>query len=85
MTKQMQVLHLGREIKTSLELAIAAGAPSDLVDRLATAAGLLDAIVSLGLERDAGLPLVGTTCTRATDALTDWQRWRDDNPSKARA
>ena len=44
MEKNKQVLHLCREAKTALELAIAALAPSDLVDRLAMAAGLLDAI-----------------------------------------
>jgi hypothetical protein len=43
----MDFSHLRREARTALELAIVALAPSALVDRLATAAGLLEALVEL--------------------------------------
>ncbi len=84
MSKHMELRHLAREVKTSLELALAALAPSDLVDRLATAAGLLDAITDMALE-DASVPLVTRTVERANQALAAWYQWRTDHPPKATA
>jgi hypothetical protein len=43
----LDLSHLRREARTALELAVVALAPSDLVDRLAVVAGLLEAIVEL--------------------------------------
>ncbi len=83
MSKQMELRHLAREVKTGLELAIAALAPSDLVDRLAVAAGLLDAITDMALNEAATLPLVTRTVERANKALAAWHQWRDDHPPKA--
>lgn len=85
MSKQMELRHLAREVKTSLELALAAPTPSDLVDRLAIAAGLLDAITDMALDEAATLPLVTRTVERANEALAAWQRWRADHPPKATA
>jgi hypothetical protein len=85
MSKQMELTHLTREIKTGLELAIAALAPSDLVDRLATAAGLLDAITDMALDEVVTIPLVVRTTERANQALTTWRKWREDHPPKATA
>ena len=36
--------HLRREVKTALELAVASMGPTEIVDRLAVAAGLLEAL-----------------------------------------
>jgi len=85
MTKQMELRHLAREVKTALELAIAALAPSDLVDRLAIGAGLLDAITDMALDEAAAMPLVTRTVERATQALAAWYQWRTEHPPKATA
>jgi hypothetical protein len=85
MTNQMELRHLAREVKTALELAIAALAPSDLVDRLAIGAGLLDAITDMALDEAAALPLVTRTVERATQALAAWHQWRTEHPPKATA
>jgi hypothetical protein len=85
MSKQMQLLHLAREAKTALELAIAGMAPTDLVDRLAVVAGLLEAFSGLALDETATLPLLASTTERANKALAEWQRWQKDHPPKATA
>ncbi len=85
MSKQMELRHLAREVKTALELALAAPAPSDLVDRLAIGAGLLDAITDMALDETAASPIVSRTVERATEALAAWLRWRADHPPKATA
>ena len=64
---------------------ILACAPSDLVDNLAIAAGLLDAITDMALDEAATTPLVTRTVERANQALAAWQRWRADHPPKATA
>ncbi len=85
MSTQMELRHLAREVKTGLELAIAAFAPSELVDRLAVAVGLLEAIADMALDEAATVPLVTRTVERADQALAAWLRWRDDHPPKATA
>ena len=85
MSRQMELRHLAREVKTGLELALAAFAPSNLVDGLAIAAGLLDAITDMALDEAATLPLVTRTVERANQALVAWHRWTADHPPKATA
>lgn len=85
MTKHMELRHLAREVKTALELALAAAAPPDLVDRLAIAAGLHAAITDMALDEASTVPLVTSTVDRAIRALADWRRWREDHPPKATA
>lgn len=81
----MQLMHLAREVKTALELAIAAFAPSDLVDRLAVAAGLLDAFTALEVDATSMLPLIARTTERAEIALSTWSQWQKEHPPKASA
>jgi hypothetical protein len=81
----MELRHLAREVKTGLELALAAFAPSDLIDGLAIGAGLLDAITDMALDQAATVPLVKRTVERASQALAAWHRWRDEHPPKATA
>lgn len=81
----MELRHLAREVKTSLELALAALAPSELVDNLAIGAGLLDAIMDMNLDDAARNPLVSRTVERANAALVAWRQWREDHPPKASA
>jgi hypothetical protein len=85
MSTTMALRHLAREAKTSLELAIAASAPSELVDRLAIAVGLLEAILDMALA-DAG-PVIWVTRTiaRAEEAVLAWRAWRAEHPATATA
>ena len=85
MSKSMELKHLARESRTALELALAALAPDDLIDRLAIAAGLLEAITDMALDTGERTPLVTQTVERATHAIADWYRWRDSHPPKATA
>ena len=75
----LDLSHLRREARTALELALVALAPSDLVDRLATVAGLLEALVELPTNSAPVLALVPTVVTRANSALADWKKWRQDH------
>ena len=67
--------HLRREVKTALELAVASMSPTEIVDRLAVAAGLLEALAEF--PSDAA-PVVATA-PRATaiadEALKAWRAW----------
>lgn len=81
----MELRHLAREVKTALELAIVALCPSELVDRLAMAVGLLDALVELPLDSPAVGALVPGVETRARTALEDWGRWREGHLRKISA
>ncbi len=68
--------HLRREVRTALELAIVALAPPKLVEELAIAAGLLEALEDLPGDsipvRDLGDAIAG----RANQALDGWYEWR---------
>jgi hypothetical protein len=67
--------HLRRDVKTALELALALLAPTEIVDELAIAAGLLEAISQF--PHDAA-PVIANT-PRAVElahtALAAWQTW----------
>jgi hypothetical protein len=79
---RMDLSHLRREARTALELAIVALAPSQLVDRLAAAAGLLEALTDL----PAGSPPVAATLPRALSrtksTLEEWRRWQEQHRGK---
>lgn len=79
---QMDLSHLRRESRTALELAVVAMAPSDLVDRLATAAGLLEALVELPTNSAPVVAIVPRVTTRARSALDDWQKWHREHLEK---
>ncbi|MDP2272218.1 MAG: hypothetical protein Q8N23_21045 [Archangium sp.] len=75
----LELKHLGREVKTALELAIVALSPSDLVERLAVSAGLLDAIAELPLDSPAVAALLPGLKSRGQAALQDWAAWQDQH------
>lgn len=79
---QMDLSHLRRESRTALELAIVAMAPSELVDRLATAAGLLEALVELPTASPPVVAIVPRVATAARSALEDWQQWHHEHLEK---
>jgi hypothetical protein len=72
----LDLRHLRREARTALELAIVAQAPSEVVDRLAAAAGLLEALVELPADSPPVLGAIPRVTTRARDALDDWRQWQ---------
>lgn len=71
--------HLRRDVRTALELAVVALAPSELIDRLAAAAGLLEALIELPANSPPALALVPGLVERARASLDDWKAWHRDN------
>jgi hypothetical protein len=82
---QLGLGHLRREVRTALELAVVGLAPSDLVDRLAAAAGLLESLIELPPKSPQVLALVPELVTRSKAALEEWKRWRTERWLDAKA
>lgn len=76
MESQMDLNHLRREVRTALELAVVALAPSELIDRLATSAGLLEALIELPGSSAPVLALVPQLVARTKSSLSAWQSWQ---------
>jgi len=81
----LELGHVRREIRTALELAVVALAPFDLIERLAAAAGLLEALVELPPRSPPVLALVPKLTERAKAALADWQSWQSERLTKGKA
>jgi hypothetical protein len=81
----LDLSHLRREARTALELAVAAMAPSEIIDRLAAAAGLLEAIGELPPNSPPVLALVPGLVKRSRVALEEWQRWHEVHLAKVKA
>jgi hypothetical protein len=69
--------HLRREVKTALELALASMSPTAIVDRLAVAAGLLEALAEFPSDAAPVLATAPRAVTIADDALTAWRSWEE--------
>lgn len=72
---RLDLSHLRREARTALELAIVELAPNDLIDRLALATGLLEALAELPGDSAPAIALGPPTADRARIALTMWRDW----------
>jgi hypothetical protein len=70
-----EMRHLLRTVKTSLELAIMARAPSDLVNRLARASGLLDAVNQLPTDEGPAGEMIAAVLADALSAVELWRVW----------
>ena len=81
----LDLSHLRRQTRTALELAVVALAPSDLLDRLAGVAGLLEAIVELPPNSPPVLALIPEISKRAHRALKDWDDWHAEHLAKLKA
>ena len=68
--------HIRREVRTALELAIVALAPPKVVEQLATAAGLLEALEELPADGIPVKDLAASIASRAGEALNAWAAWR---------
>jgi len=74
--------HLRREARTALELAVIALAPSELIERLAAAAGLLEALIELPANSPPALALAPGVVERTRRSLGDWRIWQRENLEK---
>jgi hypothetical protein len=74
--KQTEIRHLLRTVKTSVELAIVARAPGELLNRLGRVAGLLEAVSQLPTDEPAQglIPGLIADGVAAIDAWSKWQR-----------
>ena len=72
---QKELAQLRREARAALDLAVVALAPSQLVDRLALALGLLESLGELPADSPPVLALVPKTITRSKSSLDDWRVW----------
>jgi hypothetical protein len=70
-----EMRHLLRTVKTSLELAIVARAPSDLVNRLARVSGLLDAVSELAADEGPAREMTVSLLADALSAVELWRVW----------
>jgi hypothetical protein len=73
--KSMEIRHLLRAVKTSLELAIIGRAPIDLLNRLARPAGLLEAVSQLPVNGGAVDALLPELLAEAQSAVVRWEAW----------
>jgi hypothetical protein len=75
----LEVTHLRREARTALELAVVALAPWTTIQRLASAAGLLEALSELPPDSPPARALVPKVLGLAREALAQWQKWEKDH------
>jgi hypothetical protein len=66
---------LRQEARAALDLAVVALAPSQMVDGLATAVGLLEALAELPADSPPVIALLPKTLSRAKTSLADWRAW----------
>jgi hypothetical protein len=78
----LDLSHLRRDVRTALEMAVVVLAPGELIDRLAIAAGLLEALVELPTDSAPVIALMPLLMTRTRSALADWQKWRLEHLEK---
>jgi hypothetical protein len=81
----LDLSHLRRETRTALELAVAALAPSSIIDELARSAGLLEAILELPADSPPVVALVPSLIERTSTALDAATRWQRKRLGKAKA
>jgi hypothetical protein len=74
--KQSEIRHLLRTVKTSLELAIMARAPMELLNRLGRVSGLLDALSQLPTEEGPAEALMPSLKAEGVSAVDAWERWQ---------
>jgi hypothetical protein len=71
----LDLSHLRRETRTALELAVVALAPAPVIDRLASVAGLLEALAELPPGSPPLVALVPRVVRRGRSALAEWNAW----------
>jgi hypothetical protein len=73
----LRLTHLRRELKTAIELALAAMAPNEIVDPLATSAGLLDALLEFPRDAPPTIATLPRALSLAEGGLSAWLEWQE--------
>jgi hypothetical protein len=71
--RHKELAHLCQEARAALDLAVVALAPSQLVERLALAVGLLESLGELPADSPPVVALVPKTIARSKSGLDDWR------------
>ncbi len=71
----LAISHVRREARTALELAIVELAPTELIESLALATGILEALAELPSDSPPTIALGPPTGERARRALATWREW----------
>ena len=71
----LELVHLRRDARTSLELAIVGLAPGNLIESLALVSGMLEAIAELPLESPPVAAMLPSLVIKARGALAQWNAW----------
>jgi hypothetical protein len=79
----MEVRHLLREIRSALEMAVVAIAPAELLDPLARASGLLQALSELPIDCAPAMALTPKALDSARNILVTWHTWEQEKLKKA--
>jgi hypothetical protein len=80
---QTQVRHLLRTVKTALELAIVARAPTELLNRLGRVSGLLDAVSQLPVAEGPAQAMTAGLIADGVSAIDAWQKWQQGRTPSA--
>jgi hypothetical protein len=76
---RLELTHQRRDARTALELAVVTLAPWPVIERLATAAGLLEALSELPRDSPPALALMAKVAALAKDALDQWSKWEKEH------
>jgi hypothetical protein len=82
---ELELSHLRRGTRTALELAVVGMAPTELLERLAAAAGLLEAVSELPLESAPVVALIPKLAKRSRSVLEEWNKWQREHLAKTKA
>ena len=74
--KQTEIRHLLRTVKTALELAIVARAPTDLLNRLGRVSGLLDALSQLPIDEGPAQAMTPGLVADGVATVAAWHKWQ---------
>ena len=77
--EEIDLVHLRREARTALELAIIAMVPQSLMERLAAVTGMLEALSEIPADSPPARALIPTTVTRARLAMDAWHQWEAEH------
>jgi|SRR6185369_8007298 len=75
---RLELTHQRREARTALELAVVALAPWKIIEGLATAAGLLEALSELPPDSPPAIALMPKVLELSKGSLERWGNWEKD-------
>jgi len=81
---EKELAQLRQESRAALDLAVVALAPSQLVERLALAVGLLESLGDLPADSPPVVALVPKTIARSKSSLGEWRSWHQQHLAKRR-